>query len=129
MPRGNSGAFSLSLNSILESIVGVPLKDLEARQIAAFSALGVVIGWLITYRQLKEKFRLENAGKTLLHDNEIFLKFTPQISPYFRERKSFPKYKELTEHPKNRETLLAIQKTLNLLEGLALDVATGRASE
>ena len=112
-------------------LLGLPdgLHTIESGHAALIGFVFVALGWIISSRQQKEKYRVESARSTLMIENEKFQKHIPIIAPYFMERRSFPKYEEIYQGDENKPTRVAIQQVLTLLEITALDISTGRASE
>lgn len=120
----------MSFDKWAGDLIGVPegLHSIGPGQATLFGLVVVILGWIITSRQQKERYRVESARSTLMIENEKYKKHIPHVAPYYVERKSFPTYPELIAQPQ-KELAAAVQSILTLLEVLALDVAAGRASE
>jgi len=120
----------MSFDKWAGDLIGVPegLHAIGPGQAALFGFVVVILGWIITSRQQKEKYRVESARSTLMTESEHYKKYIPHVFSYYSDRKSFPTYPEVAAHPK-KELGTSVQGILTLLEILALDVAAGRASE
>lgn len=121
----------MSFDKWAGDFIGVPegLHAIGSGQAALFGFVFVALGWVISSRQQKEKFRVESARSTLMVENEKFQKYIPIISPYTSKRKQFPDLTELLTDESKKDIRGAIYNILTLVEVLSLDIATGRASE
>ena len=66
------------------------LHAIGSGQAALFGFVFIALGWVISSRQQKEKYRVESARSTVMVENDKFQKYIPIIAPYFIERRPFP---------------------------------------
>jgi hypothetical protein len=121
---------SVAIRSIENGIIWL---NNPANVSPAFAGLvattAVVLGWMHTARKERRKYRIENARDTLFVENEVFQKNILIPAHYLRSWTEFPSYEEMIQSDEGKILNLSISEILTLLEILALDVSTGRASE
>jgi hypothetical protein len=112
---------------------GIAWLNNPANVSPAFAGLlattAVVLGWMHTARKERRKYRIENARDTLFVENEVFQKNILILAHYLRSWTEFPPYGEMVQSDEGKILNTSISEILTLLEILALDISTGRASE
>lgn len=112
----------------LGDVFGVPggINNIGSGYAGLIGVLVVMLGWLVTARRESNKYRIERAHETVLMENEKLKEPMGLLVPFLRTASPFPIGDELRS---KRELASAIFVVMNNLELLALDIATGRASE